>query len=374
MRSQGSEHLFFRHFTGQGRIDGLCILLVTHLLPDRPRFIDALGQIGRIGAILPKPKSVHGPTLEWVSQHYPVLPLNRRWTNEPDSIIQQIAPLVAPHERLLILDIGGYFAKTQVILSEYFGPRFLGVVEMTENGHQRYEQEVLATPVVSVARSPLKQAEDIQIGLSVVYSAESLARNLNRTFNVCEAVLFGYGKVGRSIARDLRCRNLHLGLVETDVLRQVEALSHGFRLITKAEALSRAELAICSTGNGSLDLADLQALRPGTMVASVTSADDEFAFSLAQLPWPSEEVCPHVLALNRPDGTQIYLLNRGEAVNFVHGAVIGEYVYLVLAEIMEGIRMLAAGPLAPGLFELPESAMRTIARHWLADFHGVDQH
>ncbi|MGL5538862.1 MAG: adenosylhomocysteinase, partial [Aeromonas veronii] len=126
--------------------------------------------------------------------------------------------------------------------------------------------------------------------------------------------------------------------------------------------------------NGSLDLADLQALRPGTMVASVTSADDEFAFSLAQLPWPSEEVCPHVLALNRPDGTQIYLLNRGEAVNFVHGAVIGEYVYLVLAEIMEGIRMLAAGPLAPGLFELPESAMRTIARHWLADFHGVDQH
>lgn len=54
--------------------------------------------------------------------------------------------------------------------------------------------------------------------------------------------------------------------------------------------------------------------------------------------------------------------------------MIGEYVYLVLAEIMEGIRMLAAGPLAPGLFELPESAMRTIARHWLADFHGVDQH
>lgn len=103
---------------------------------------------------------------------------------------------------------------------------------------------------------------------------------------------------------------------------------------------------ICSTGNGSLDLADLQALRPGTMVASVTSADDEFA-SLAQLPWPSEEVCPHVLALNRPDGSQIYLLNRGEAVNFVHGAVIGEYVYLVLAEIVEGIRMLAAGPLLP---------------------------
>ncbi len=74
MRSQGSEHLFFRHFTEQGRLDGLCILLVTHLLPDRPQFIQALDQIGRIGAILPKPKSVHGPTLTWAQQHYPVLP------------------------------------------------------------------------------------------------------------------------------------------------------------------------------------------------------------------------------------------------------------------------------------------------------------
>ena len=66
LRSQGSEHLFFRHFTGQGRIDGLCILLVTHLLPDRPRFIDALGQIGRIGAILPKPKTLN--LNEWLSR------------------------------------------------------------------------------------------------------------------------------------------------------------------------------------------------------------------------------------------------------------------------------------------------------------------
>ncbi|PJG59729.1 adenosylhomocysteinase [Aeromonas cavernicola] len=373
MRYQGSGNLFFRHFTAQGPIENLSILLVTHLLPDRPDFIEALARIGRIAAILPKPKSVHGPTLEQVVQRYPVLPLDRQWTNDPSTLIERIAPLVASNERLIILDIGGYFAKTQAALHEYFGPRFLGVVEMTENGHQRYEKESLSAPVLSVARSPLKQVEDIQIGLSVVYSTEALARSLNRTFNVCDAVLFGYGKVGRSIARDLRCRNLRLSLVETDELRQLEALSHGFRLTTKAEALRHAELLVCSTGNGSLDAADLQQLRPGAMVVSVTSADDEFTFSLTELAWRVDEVCPHVFALYRPDGTQIYLLNRGEAVNFVHGAVIGEYVYLVLAEIMEGVRMLATGTLAPCLHELPEAAMRHIACHWLADFHGVHQ-
>jgi len=57
LRSQGSEHLFFRHFTEQGRLGDLCILLVTHLLPDRPHFIQVLDRVGRVGAILPKPKA-----------------------------------------------------------------------------------------------------------------------------------------------------------------------------------------------------------------------------------------------------------------------------------------------------------------------------
>ncbi|MCE9927659.1 adenosylhomocysteinase, partial [Aeromonas media] len=53
------------------------------------------------------------------------------------------------------------------------------------------------------------------------------------------------------------------------------------------------------------------------------------------------------------------------------GAVIGEYVYLVLAEIIEGVHQLAGQSPAPGLLELPQATMQTIARHWLTDFHGV---
>ena len=60
-------------------------------------------------------------------------------------------------------------------------------------------------------------------------------------------------------------------------------------------------------------------------------------------------------------------------MNFVHGAVIGEYVYLVLAEIIEGVHQLAGQAPAAGLLELPQATMQRIARHWLADFHGVVQ-
>lgn len=371
MRNQGVERYFFDHFTADGPLQGLCFLLVTHLLPDRPRFIEALSRIGRVGAIFPKPKSIHAPTLAWAEAHYPVMGLDRHWTQDAREVVARIDALLASDERLLILDIGGYFAGVLSPLKAHFGERFLGVVEMTENGHQRYEEETLAVPVLSVARSPLKQAEDVQIGLSVVYSAESLARSLNRTFNACQAALFGYGKVGHSIAFELRSRNLWLDLVETCPLRQMEALSHGFHLTDKGTALGRAELIICSTGNGVLSRQDLLTLRAGAMLASVTSADDEFAFTLAELGWPSEEICHRVLQLTRPDGSVIYLLNRGEAVNFVHGAVIGEYVYLVLAEIIEGARQLALGRLGAGLHELSPTVMRDIARLWLADFHGV---
>lgn len=372
MHHIGVEHRFFHHFTAEGTTPDLCILLVTHLLPDRPLFIETLAQIGRIGAILPKPKSIHADTLAWVARQYPIIELDRCWTASPGDVLARVLPLLRPHERLLILDIGGYFAATLVALHRALGERFLGVVEMTENGHQRYEAQVAPqVPVLSVARSFLKQAEDVQIGLSVVYSAESLARSLNRTFNACQAALFGYGKVGHSIAAELRRRNLWLDLVETCPLRQVEALSHGFHLADKVSALARAELVICATGNGSLSSADLLLLQDGAMLASVTSADDEFAFTLAELGWPSQEICHRVLRLARPDGTFIYLLNRGEAVNFVHGAVIGEYVYLVLAEIIEGVRWLATRQRAGGLHELPTAVMRDIARLWLADFHGV---
>ena len=275
------------------------------------------------------------------------------------------------HERLIILDIGGYFAKSQAVLAEHFGARFLGVVEMTENGHQRYEQEHLAAPSSRWPAAPQAGGGHPDRPGSVVYSAESLARTLRRTpSHVCQAALFlamarwGAASPGTALPQPAS------GAGETGrPLRQVEALSHGFKLVNKAEALGRAELVICCTGNGALDIADLRAW-PRAMVASVTSADDEFAFCLSLTALAERgEVCPHVLALSRPDGSTIFLLNR-EAVNFVHGAVIGEYVYLVLAEIIEGA---PAGrqASASGLHELPQATMQRIARHWLTDFHGV---
>ena len=214
------------------------------------------------------------------------------------------------HERLIILDIGGYFAKSQAVLAEHFGARFIGVVEMTENGHQRYEQESLAAPSSrwpaapqAGGRYPDRPERGLLRGVPRAYPEAYLHVSARPP---CSAMAGGaQHRPGTALSQPASgaggdgCPAPGGGALPR---LQAGEQGRGPGPRRAGDLLHRQRL---------LDITDLQALRPGAMLASVTSADDEFAFSLAQLPWPSEEVCPHVLALTRPDGSTIFLLNRG---------------------------------------------------------------
>ena len=165
---------------------------------------------------------------------------------------------------------------------------------MTENGHQRWAEQESPGPVISVARSPLQAGGKIsRSAWSVVYSRGVPHVPLRRTFNVCARppcsamARWAQHRLGTALSQPAS------ELVETDALRQVEALSHGFKLVGRG--LGRAELVICSTGNGSLDGSPiLRALRPGAMLALGHLRRRRFA-SLAQLPWAEAGRCvPHV--------------------------------------------------------------------------------
>ncbi|KPC93290.1 adenosylhomocysteinase, partial [Streptomyces sp. NRRL F-6602] len=60
-----------------------------------------------------------------------------------------------------------------------------------------------------------------------------------------------------------------------------------------------------------------------------------------------------------------YLLNGGEAVNFLHGASVGPFIFLVQAEIIAGVRALARGDLVPAMHEIPADDRSRIASTWL---------
>ena len=95
--------------------------------------------------------------------------------------------------------------------------KLIGVVEDTENGHKRYEQIAFPPcPVLSVARSPLKEPEDFLVGHAIVFSAEALIRQSGVVMVNKRALVIGYGKIG--------VVGPYIYLIQSEILKSVQVL------------------------------------------------------------------------------------------------------------------------------------------------------
>ncbi|MFE9880190.1 adenosylhomocysteinase [Streptomyces sp. NPDC005784] len=360
---------FFRRVTEQFPAAGpITSLIITHLLSERPAFLRAMAAASTVGAVLPKPKSVDHQTLDVVRDLYPVHDLSRELFADSTRALEYIEE-TAGGQDVVLADIGGYFAPSLHTVAEKFSGRVLGVVEDTENGHQRYAAlDHVPCPVISVARSPLKDCEDHLVGRSIVFSTDALVRARGDILTSRNACVLGFGKVGRSIAQTLRAHDLRVTVYDKDPIRRVQAHSYGFRTTTTTtDAVRDAELVLCATGNLALRQHDFNALRNGAYLASVTSSEDELELA------PLHELYQRVkvgeqLTRYEMTGHYFYVLADGGAVNFVHGAAVGTYIHLVQAEILAATAALSHGHFQPGLHTMPTTDRQTIARIWLDHF------
>jgi adenosylhomocysteinase len=340
-------------------------LLVTHLLRERPAFVRAVGAVSDLRAVLPKPKSVDAVARREVERTTVCDALSRELFGDADAALAYLESRAAG-EPVVLLDVGGYFAPVLGALAERFSGRLVGVVEDTENGHRRYaELDKPPCPVVSVARSPLKDPEDFLVGQSVVFSAEALLRGRGDILHGRPALVIGFGKLGSSIARLLHAKGVNVTVHDVDPVRRAQALSQGFGVARDRErALGAAGLVLCATGALSLRGEDFALLRNGAYVATVTSSEDELELDGLPDGYSRTGAGEHVTRY-QTTGHYFYLLNNGNAVNFLHGASVGPFIFLVQAEILAGIRLLADGRLAPGLHEVPAEDRAVIAATWL---------
>ncbi|NLT56596.1 MAG: adenosylhomocysteinase [Actinomycetales bacterium] len=344
-------------------------LLVTHLLVERPGFVRAVASVSRLRVVLPKPKSVVPAVRSEVETIAPCAELSREMFTDPDSAVGFLEAHAAG-EPVVLLDVGGYFAPSLSAVAKGFSGRLVGVVEDTENGHRRYaEMQELPCPVVSVARSPLKDPEDYLVGQSVVFSTEALMRGRGDILPGRAALVIGFGKLGSSIARLLQAKGVQVTVYDVDPIRRTHALSQGFAVAPdRRAALAGAGVVLCATGALALRGEDFTCLRNGAYVATVTSSEDEL--ELAGLPevYTCAPAGEHV-ARWETTGHYFYLLNGGNAVNFLHGASVGPFIFLIQAEILAGVAMLARGDLSPGLHEVDDAARAVIAAMWLDYFN-----
>lgn len=348
-----------------------CAIAITHLLPERPAFLHALAGVADLRAVLPKPKSIDETARAEASRHWRCDELDRARFATADDVLDYLETTV-PGQQVVLLDIGGYFAPALPQVCDRFSGHILGVVEDTENGHRRYlAHGKPPCPVYSVARSPLKIPEDFLVGQSIVFSAEALIRSRGDILYGRGATVIGFGKLGSSVAGMLHARNVRVTVYDTDPIKLTHAMAQGFHTAPSLrQALCGAGIIIGATGNLALKRADFARVPNGSYIASVTSSDDEMELEEIKNAYAREQLSASITRYSRT-GHYFYVLNGGNAVNFLHGASVGAFIFLVQAELLAAVSLLANREHETAHHELPSDIRESIAATWLDHFTGA---
>lgn len=353
------------------------VIVVIHAGVEVDNFLQAISQFARIAAVIPKSSSKKFSNLTSLKQRYPVVDVDRyHIKNRTSNFIDAVDGLTA-NERFAIVDMGGYFSRITIDLVVRFGGRFIGVVEDTENGHQKYDVAVQMHnkfesifPIISVARSSLKDPEDALVGQAIVFSAESVMRERGNILLGKVVGVIGFGKIGRSIAFSLASRGARVDVYDSNPILVATALSLGFHSCCRSDFLSRVEILFCATGNKSISTLDDIYFKNGLHIFCATSSDDELSICLRKkLRTESFLESPHTrrVVLSNKD---IYIHNDGNSINFLHGAVVDRFIELVQGEIIYSLGSLGGAPRGQ-ISYLPDLDKRYIARQWIARYgHG----
>ncbi len=152
-------------------------VVVSHIIPDTVHYLRAIDTIFPIQTIVPKPNSIDEKTYTIVRKDFKISHVCREDMAQ-DTENEVIRILENTNEKILLFDIGGYFAHIHETWPVTILERIALIIEDTENGYQKYEHVIgdserkkqnYPFKVVSVARSPLKENEDFLVGQSVFF-------------------------------------------------------------------------------------------------------------------------------------------------------------------------------------------------------------
>lgn len=441
-------------------------VVVAHLVPTLTFYLEALNHIGTIAVVVAKTSLRDEKTLSWLQRrnitNYIVLspsnvihkktrkplysdeeakelnerlekirrlPDNRRLTKDSVSALTVkelmrldglmfIKKWTSVNKKVVVLDIGGYFARTMedcLFDSDQFWVQnnLLGVIEDTENGHQKYERSIkashqralpmllkekitnivggtedpeindavaslinvikaketpdlykhhagettryyrtMAPPVVTVARTDIKKSEDFNVGKSIVDAANHILKeHAHTSLDEQQTILvIGYGPIGKAVAHAVALRNHgNILICEKDDVKKLSVIAHSYRLVTLIDGLKEASVVFCCTGSKCLTKKHIPFIKEDAYIASCTSQEDEFAEDFLECLQTNALATNNPIVTYRPQGTPFHMLYNGNAVNFSEKAVNGPSIYGVLASLITSAIRLYIEKLHPPL-------------------------
>jgi adenosylhomocysteinase len=195
-----------------------------------------------------------------------------------------------------------------------------GVSEETTTGvHRLYEMERAGTllfPAINVNDSVTKSKFD-----NIYGCRHSVIDGLNRATDVMlagkQAVVCGYGEVGKGCAQALRGQGARVVVTEIDPICALQAAMEGFEVNTLDNVLGTADVFITATGNKDVITYDHMArMKDKAIVGNIGHFDNEI--DMASLKRPGVErinIKPQYDEFRFPDGHSVLILAEGRLLN-----------------------------------------------------------
>ena len=249
----------------------------------------------------------------------------------------------APWDANMILDDGGDL--TELLHKKYPAilDRVHGVTEETTTGVHRLLDMLakgeLKIPAINVNDSVTKSKNDNKYGCRHSLN-DAIKRGTDHLLSGKQALVIGYGDVGKGSSQSLRQEGMIVKVSEVDPICAMQACMDGFEVVspfidgindgTEASIdkalLGKIDLIVTTTGNVNVcDANMLKALKKRAVVCNIGHFDNEIdVASMKKYAW--ENIKPQVDHIILPSGNRVILLAEGRLVNLGCGTGHPSYV------------------------------------------------
>jgi len=304
----------------------------------------------------------------------------------------------------MILDDGGDL--TGMVHENY--PQLLekihGITEETTTGVHRLlemlEEGSLKVPAINVNDSVTKSKNDNKYGCRHSLN-DGIKRGTDMLLSGKQALVVGYGDVGKGSAQSLRQEGMIVRIAEVDPICAMQACMDGFEIVSpyidgintgSSEGidtllLAKTDLIVTTTGNINVcDKYMLQTVKKGAVICNIGHFDNEIDTVYMRENWAWEEVKPQVHKIYR-DGVEnkdnyLILLSEGRLINLGNATghpsriMDGSFANQVLAQMFMYERKFADLPAAEKQSNLyvevlPKHLDEEVAAMMVGGFGGV---
>ena len=362
-------------FRAEQPLAGETVAMAMHVEAKTANLVKLLAEGGAEVAITGcNPLSTHDDVSAALNDHESITSYAVRGVDDEEYYDAMHA--VVAHEPTITVDDGMDMVK--LVHEEYPGliDSVVGGAEETTTGVDRLRamdaDGELHYPVFAVNDTPMKQLFDNVHGTGES-SLATIAMTTNLSWAGKNVVVGGYGQCGRGVAKKAAGQNANVIVCEVDPRKALEAHMEGYEVMPMAEAATRGDVFITTTGNRDVITREhFEAMDDGVLLANAGHFDVEVNLDhLDDLAVDRYEVRDGVEGFEMPDGRVLNVIAEGRLVNLAAPIALGHPV-----EVMDqsfGVQAVVVRELAdnadaydPGVHDVPDELDREVAEIKLA--------